>query len=214
MRHDNDSTFGLGSEWPGPGSLGSSANYGSYFHEPIDPAKYGLNGMSYDDAWPYLKAKLLVIFEGEDLRLPVEDLNRVVTIHIQYCIQRRSAHIIIDDLRDLLTTGFASLDHALRMTSEDRVIPALVELWVITFTNILPYLQAVFLPLDLEFLGAGPLLTPEQARDFWGGVVAGGPGLDAGGSTGRSRTLIARRDHAGPTRAVDRDRACGVFLLD
>ncbi|KAH8157074.1 hypothetical protein CIB48_g11177 [Xylaria polymorpha] len=175
MRHDNESTFGLGSEWPGPGSLGSSVNNSSYFNEPIDPAKYGLNGMSLDDAWPYLKAKLLVIFEGEDLRLPVEDLNRVVGIHIQYCIQRRSAHIIIDDLRDLLTTGFASLDHALRMTPEDRVIPALVELWVITFTNILPYLQAVFLPLDLEFSGVGQYLTSEHAREFWGGVVAGGP---------------------------------------
>ncbi|KAI0099121.1 HbrB-like-domain-containing protein [Nemania sp. FL0031] len=175
MRHDNESVFGLASEWSGPGSLGSTANIGSNLHEPIDPAKYGLNGMSYDDAWPYLKAKLLVIFEGEDLRLPVEDLNKVVTIHIQYCIQRRAAHIIIDDLRDLLSTGFASLDHALRMTSEDRVIPALVELWVITFTNILPYLQAVFLPLDLEFSGVGPLLPADKAREFWGSVVAGGP---------------------------------------
>ncbi|KAI0535925.1 HbrB-like-domain-containing protein [Xylaria digitata] len=175
MRHDNDSTFGLATEWTGPSSLGSIANNGSYIHEPIDSTKYGLNSMSLDDAWPYLKAKLLVIFEGEDLRLPVEDLNRVVTMHIQYCFQRRSAHIIIDDVRDLLTTGFASLDNALRMTPEDRVIPALVELWVITFTNILPYLQAVFLPLDLEFSGVGPLLTAEQAREFWGGVVTGGP---------------------------------------
>ncbi|KAI1146960.1 HbrB-like-domain-containing protein [Nemania diffusa] len=175
MRHDNDSVFGLASEWPGPGSLGSTSNTGSYFHEPLDPAKYGLNGMSFDDAWPYLKAKLLVIFEGEDLRLPVEDLNKVVTLHIQYCIQRRSAHIIIDDLRDLLTTGFASLDHALRKTSEDRVIPALVELWVITFTNILPYLQAVFLPLDLEFSGIGPLMTADKAREFWSNVVPSAP---------------------------------------
>ncbi|KAI0412351.1 HbrB-like-domain-containing protein [Xylaria grammica] len=174
MRNDNDSTFGLATEWTGPGSLGSAVNIGSLIHEPIDSTKYGLNSMAYDDAWPYLKAKLLVIFEGEDLRLPIEDLNRVVGMHIQYCIQRRSAHMMIDDLRDLLTTGFASLDHALRMTPEDRVIPALVELWVITFTNILPYLQAVFLPLDLEFSGVGSLLTAEQAREFWGGVVAGG----------------------------------------
>ena len=172
MRHDNDSTFALGTEWTGPGSLGSTANTGSYMHEPIDATKYGLNSLSFDDAWPYLKAKLLVIFEGEDLRLPVEDLNRVVSLHIQYCIQRRSALIMIEDLRDLLTTGFASLDHTLRRTPEEQVIPALVELWVITFTNILPYLQAVFLPLDLEFSGAGSLLSAEQAREFWSGVIA------------------------------------------
>ncbi|KAI0483953.1 HbrB-like protein [Xylariaceae sp. FL0804] len=170
MRHDNDSTFALGSEWPGPGSLGSMTP--SYFTEPLDSAKYGLNSMSLDDAWPYLRAKLLVIFEGEDLRLPVEDFNRVVTMHIQYCIQRRSAHMIIEDLQDMLATGFSSLDRTLRAATEDRLIPAIVELWIFTFTSILPYMQAVFLPLDLEFSGNGSLLTPEQAQDFWGGVVA------------------------------------------
>ncbi|KAI1815083.1 HbrB-like protein [Poronia punctata] len=170
-QHDSEVGIVPGSEWPGPGSLGSAVNVAGYFHEPVDSAKYGLNSMALDDAWPYLKAKLLVVFEGEDVRQPVEDLNRVVTMHIQYCIQRRAAHSLIEDLLDLLRTGFASLDHALRQTSEDRVIPALVELWVITFTNILPYLQAVFLPLDLEFSGAGSLLSPQQARDFWSGAL-------------------------------------------
>ncbi|KAI1382890.1 HbrB-like protein [Hypoxylon trugodes] len=172
-KKEDEGSFAAGSEWPGPGSLGSAAaTTHSYLSDPIDSGKYGLHNMSLDDAWPYLRAKLLVIFEGEDLRLPVEDFNRVVTMHIQYCIQRRSAHIIIDDLRDLLSTGFASLDHTLRKTPEDRLIPSLVELWIFTFTSILPYMQAVFLPLDLEFSGCGSILTPEQARDFWGGVVA------------------------------------------
>lgn len=169
-KEDNESSYNAGPDWPGPSSLGSSSL--SYLLEPAESAKYGPHNMSLDDAWPYLRAHLLVIFEGEDLRLPVEDFNRIVTMHIQYCIQRRSAHIIIDDLRDLLSTGFAALDHTLRKTPEDRLIPALVELWIFTFTSILPYMQAVFLPLDLEFSGSGSLLSPEQARDFWGGVVA------------------------------------------
>lgn len=132
--------------------------------------------MTLDDAWPYLKSKLLNVFEGEDLRLPIEDFNRVVSMHIQWCIQRRSAHIIIEDLREMLSTGFASLDHTLcRRGTEDtnRLIPALVDVWMATFTSILPYMQAVFLPLDLEFAGNGPLLTADQARDFWGGVTGG-----------------------------------------
>ncbi|KAI1434024.1 HbrB-like-domain-containing protein [Xylaria sp. CBS 124048] len=198
MRHENDSTLGLGPEWAGPSSLGSITNNGTYSHEPLDSAKYGLNSMSMDDAWPYLKAKLLVIFEGEDLRIPVEDLNRVVAMHIQYCIQRRSGQAIIDDVRDLLTTGFASLDNALRMTPDDRVIPALVELWMITFTNILPYLQAVFLPLDLEFSGVGPHLAPDQAREFWAnvtmssGAAASSPGahISIPGSSLNIRQLV------------------------
>jgi len=162
----------VGSEWPGPSSVSSTSGplAPSVYHEPFDSAKFGLNNMTLDDAWPFLKAKLLVVFEAEDLRLPVEDLNRIVSMHIQYCIARRSPTFIVDDLRELLATGFASLDQTLRKTPEDRLIPSLVELWMFTFTGILPYLQAVFLPLDLEFSGSGSLMTPEQARDFWGGI--------------------------------------------
>ncbi|KAJ3951234.1 hypothetical protein N0V92_012369 [Colletotrichum tropicale] len=169
----------LPSEWPGPSSLPSLTHQSSYLSEPIDAGKYGLNSMALDDAWPYLKAKMLVIFEGEDLRQPVEDFNKLVTLHIQYCIQRRSPNIILEDLRELLATGFASLDHTLRRTQEDKVIPALVEMWLITYTSILPYMQAVFLPLDLEFSGCGVLMNPDQARDFWGGVKAAPMSTDA-----------------------------------
>ncbi|KAK3387254.1 HbrB-like-domain-containing protein [Podospora didyma] len=174
---DAASSYNLGSEWPGPSSVNSASGTLStalYLNEPFDSGKYGLNNMSLDDAWPFLKAKLLVIFEAEDLRLPVEDLNRIVTMHIQYCLTRRSPNIIVEDLRELLTTGFSSLDMTLRKTVEDRLIPSLVELWIFTFTFILPYMQAVFLPLDLEFSGNGPLMSPEQARDFWGGIPASG----------------------------------------
>jgi len=142
-------------------------------YDPVDPGKLGLhNHMSLDDAWPYLKAKLLAIFEGEDLRLPVEDFNRVVQMHIQWCMHRRSPNTMLEDLRELLHTGFLSLDRTLRQTPEDRFIPTLVELWMFTFTSILPYMQAVFLPLDMEVSGCGTLMTGEQARDFWGGAIA------------------------------------------
>ncbi|KAK4655759.1 hypothetical protein QC762_305230 [Podospora pseudocomata] len=182
---DDASSSGVGSEWPGGGGSVISGGGGSggggggsssvtapslYLNEPFDSHKYGLNNMTHDDAWPFLKAKLLVVFEAEDLRLPVEDINRVVTMHIQWCLLRRSPNLIVDDLRELLTTGFSSLDQTLRKTPEDKLIPLLVELWIFTFTVILPYMQAVFLPLDLEFAGNGPLMTAEQARDFWGGV--------------------------------------------
>lgn len=91
---DNELSYPQNSDWPGPGSLGSAggASYlggsvGTSFYTPSmyggsesqDLGKYGLNNMTPDDAWPFLKAKLLIIFEGEDLRLPVEDFNRLVS---------------------------------------------------------------------------------------------------------------------------------------
>ncbi|KAF5010500.1 hypothetical protein FDECE_3355 [Fusarium decemcellulare] len=177
-RLESESSFNLQSEWPGPSSLPSLSQQSSMY-DPVDPGKLGLHHhMSVDDAWPYLKAKLLVIFEGEDLRLPVEDFNRVVQMHIQWCMHRRSPNTMLEDLRDLLNTGFSSLDRTLRKTPEDRFIPTLVELWMFTFTSILPYMQAVFLPLDLEVSGCGTLMTGEQARDFWGGVLASSSSSD------------------------------------
>ncbi|KAK7227172.1 hypothetical protein V2G26_015175 [Clonostachys chloroleuca] len=196
-RLGEESSFPGQSEWPGPSSLPNMSQQPTMY-DPVDPGKLGLqNHMSLDDAWPYLKAKLLMIFEGEDLRLPVEDFNRVVQMHIQFCIRRRTPNDMLEDLRELLAIGFSSLDRTLRKTSEDRFIPTLVELWLFTFTSILPYIQAVFLPLDLEVSGCGTIMTPEQARDFWGGVQTDGSARLSPASTVldvRRLVLTAYRD--------------------
>jgi hypothetical protein len=130
-------------------------------------SSFGINGLSPDDAWPLLKARVLLIFEGEDPRPPVEDFNALVTVHIKRCIHKRSPIILIEDLNELLHTGFGSLDQTLRHVPDDRLIPHLVEMWLVVFTTILPFLQAVFLPLDLEFRGSG-IMTSAQAAEFWG----------------------------------------------
>lgn len=56
------------------------------------------------------------------------------------------------------------------MTPDERLIPRLVEMWLFVFTSVLPFLQAVFLPLDLEFEGRGPLMSQAAAREFWGAL--------------------------------------------
>lgn len=172
-RLDNSSTFNL-VDFPALSQQSTASDFGE------NSVGLGLTTpTSLDEAWPYLKKLLLIIFEGEDLRMPIEDINRMVQMHIQSCIYRRAPNAILDDMREFLVAGFASLDRTLRSTSEDRFLPTLVELWLFTFTSILPYLQSVFLPLDLEVAGRGTLLTPDQARDFWGGVVTSPSGNNA-----------------------------------
>lgn len=112
-------------------------------------------------------------------------------MNIQRCIQKRTPNLIVEDLRDLLATGFSSLDQTLRRTPDERLIPHLVEMWLFTFTSVLPYMQAVFLPLDLEFSGHGPLMTPEQARDFWGALPTSTK--DSSGNIPASQALEVRR---------------------
>ncbi|KFZ24884.1 hypothetical protein V502_00617 [Pseudogymnoascus sp. VKM F-4520 (FW-2644)] len=171
------------SDWVGASSLSSTAALLPYAGLPPsaypasiyggdlpDLARYGLNNMGPDDAWPLLKSKIFAVFQGEDLKLPIEDFNRLVSIHIQRCIVKRAPNLIIDDIRDLLATGFLSIDATLRATSDERLIPRLVEMWLFVFTSVLPNLQSVFLPLDLEFEGCGPLMGQTAAREFWGAL--------------------------------------------
>ncbi|KAI9882585.1 MAG: Vacuolar morphogenesis protein 6 [Watsoniomyces obsoletus] len=199
ISRDEDSAYGAGDgAWPGTLHMGASTTtvgQGSYKAgsvslasgggggasgstidglAPINLHGFGLVGMTPDDAWPYLKAKLLVIFEGEMLRIPVEDCNKLVLAHIQRCVQARAPNFIMDDLQDLLHTGFSSLNQTLRRNSEERLVPNLAQLWLVVFGSILPYLQAVFLPLDLEFKGTGCILSPRDAQEFWGALPDNG----------------------------------------
>lgn len=180
-----------------PSVLGgpSSSYTGDIPTNPAALAGFGLNNMRPEDVWDFLKAKLLVIFEGEELRIPVEDLNRLVTIHIQRCIVKRVPTVIIDDLRDLLYTGFASLNHALIGLPDRGLVPHLVNLWLFVFGTVLPYMQAVFLPLDLEFKGHGSLMTPADAAEFWGADPASTDHAFGNEFDVRRIVLISFRDH-------------------
>lgn len=133
-------------------------------------ASMGISGIGPDDAWPLLKARLLNLFSGESLVRPVEELNILVSVHIRRCIQRKTPILLIEDLRELLQTGFSSLSQTLRGVPDDRLVTKLVEMWIGVYGAILPFLQAVFLPLDLEFKGRGMFLSAREAQEFWGAM--------------------------------------------
>ena len=183
--------------FPGPSSLGSSTGLlaESALRETLQG--FGLNNMTPEDAWDFLKAKLLVIFDGEDVRIAIEDLNKLVLIHIQRCVQKRTPTAIIDDLRELLETGFASLNHNLTGVPDEKVVPHLVQIWMLTFGTILPFIQAVFLPLDLEFKGCGSVMSLREANEFWSTTPERGmsDGRPMGGTLEvRNLVLTAFRD--------------------
>ncbi|KAJ5963222.1 uncharacterized protein N7479_003098 [Penicillium vulpinum] len=174
--------------FPGPSSVGSSGTFPeSMLRETLQG--FGLNNMTPEDAWDFLKAKLLVIFDGEDVRIAIEDLNKLVLVHLQRCVVKRAPASIVIDLQELLHTGFATLNHSsLVGLPDEKLVPHLVQVWLLVFGTILPFIQAVFLPLDLEFKGCGSLMTSREAGEFWGALPVGGT-LDV-----RSLVLIAFRD--------------------
>ncbi|KAK8165639.1 HbrB-like-domain-containing protein [Phyllosticta citrichinensis] len=159
--------------------LTSVANLGSIF---------GLPGMTPDDAWPLIKARVLLIFEGEDPRPPIEDFNALVSIHLRRCIQRQAPIIIIEDLAELLQTGFGSLDQTLRHVPDDRLVPRLVDMWTVVLCTILPFMQAVFLPLDMEFKGKG-IMNPKEAAGFWGASLPNRSRADSDEGLSRCKSI-------------------------
>ncbi|KAJ9328664.1 hypothetical protein DTO027B5_2280 [Paecilomyces variotii] len=166
-------TSGPGASQLGPGAstLGGPGGFlhgETAFREALQG--FGLNNMTAEDAWDFLKAKLLVIFDGEDVRFAIEDLNKLVIVHIQRCVQKLMPHVIVEDLRELLHTGFASLGHSLTGIPDEKLVPHLVQIWMLAFGKILPFIQAVFLPLDLEFKGRGSIMSSREAKEFWGAL--------------------------------------------
>lgn len=162
------------SEWP---SLSNYPSQGSEHPTPYTKelketlSVFGLNNMTPDDAWEFLKARLLAVFSDEHVPIAVEDLNKLVSIHVQRCVLKRDPSLIIGDLENLLHTGFTSLSHTLRGVNDERLVPNLVDMWMNVFGSILPFMQAVFLPLDQEFKGRGIVLkTPSMAAEFWGAL--------------------------------------------
>lgn len=159
----------------GPSSLNSSSGVlgEAVLRETL--SGFGLHNMTPEDAWDFLKAKLLVIFDGEDVRIAIEDLNKLALIHLQRCVHKRAPTSVISDLQELLDGGFATLNaSSLVGIPDEKLVPHLVQIWLLVFGTILPFIQAVFLPFDLEFKGLGTLMTSREAREFWGALPAGG----------------------------------------
>ncbi|KAK8247529.1 HbrB-like-domain-containing protein [Phyllosticta capitalensis] len=186
-------------DWPSTASLSTSAptqgllSAGLALDTPLTSVAnlgsiFGLPGMTPDDAWPLIKARVLLIFEGEDPRPPVEDFNALVSIHIRRCIQRQAPIIIIEDLAELLQTGFGSLDQTLRHVPDDRLVPRLVDMWTVVLCTILPFMQAVFLPLDMEFKGRG-IMNPKEAAGFWGASLPNRSRADSDEGLSRCKSI-------------------------
>ncbi|KAF9895045.1 hypothetical protein FE257_004673 [Aspergillus nanangensis] len=184
-------TVGTPAVFPGPSSAGSTGLLAeAALKETLQG--FGLNNMTPEDAWDFLKAKLLVIFDDGDVRISIEDLNKLVLIHIQRCVQKRTPTAIVNDLRELLETGCASFNHMLSGVPDEKLVPPLVNIWRLVFGKVLPFIQAVFLPLDLEFRGVGSVMNLREANEFWESALEGEyPGCEL---EVRNLVLVAFRD--------------------
>jgi len=101
----------------------------------------------------FLYLHVLPLFNGEQLRMPIEDLNSYVKAHISTVVARspsRAISTLEQEIKALLSIGMVTLNVRLTESSDQRLLPRLTETWELFWHGILPYVEGIFLPLQTE----------------------------------------------------------------
>ncbi|CUA75405.1 hypothetical protein RSOLAG22IIIB_05877 [Rhizoctonia solani] len=115
-----------------------------------------LNSSTADTA-PYqeLHVHVLPLFNSENLKLPIEELNGLVRQHIQAALSRgpnRALAMLEQDVKDLVNMGMITLNAKLTGLEEETLLTRVVQIWGFFWDQVLPYLEGVFLPLQTDKL--------------------------------------------------------------
>ncbi|KAG8956269.1 hypothetical protein FRC04_004346 [Tulasnella sp. 424] len=120
-----------------------------------------------DDPWAALHLHVLPLFNGEPLRMPIEDLNAFVKKHLVAVVSKapsRAISTLENDLVDLISTGMITLNAKLNGKKDEELLNRVVELWNFFWTQLLPYIEGVFLPLQIDQLLVNLSRTPRVVR--------------------------------------------------
>ncbi|KAH9962095.1 HbrB-like-domain-containing protein [Lactifluus volemus] len=127
-----------------------------------------VTGPSGDNPWGTLHVLVLPLFNGEHLRIPIEDLNQLVKRHIQSVVSNSPARAVAtleSETLDLIASGMETLNGKLAGVEEDKLVGRVVELWGFFWDQVLPYVEGVLLPLQTEPVLSSLYRTPKTHRN-------------------------------------------------
>ncbi|OWZ77192.1 hypothetical protein C366_04738 [Cryptococcus neoformans Tu401-1] len=100
--------------------------------------------------WSLLTVHVLPLFAGSALKTPLEDLNQLCHSHIVTTSQRsppaRIVALLSSDLREFIASGMLTLKAKFDTLEESKVVSRAAEVWSFFWTQVLPYVEGVFLP--------------------------------------------------------------------
>lgn len=147
------------------GLLGSSVNStsnqatspGATLANILIPSSVMISGPgAWNELWQTLCFQVVTLFNSEDPRTMIEEVNENVSDHVRRCLERspaRASDALSKDLYALCTTGISVLNTKLEQITESddvRLLESLVDLWKRFHWRILPYLEAFFIPLQTD----------------------------------------------------------------
>ncbi|CAM0136197.1 unnamed protein product [Umbelopsis sp. WA50703] len=99
-----------------------------------------------NDVWQALCVRVLPLFNGEGVKGTIEDLNEL----LRRCLKDPLSFNLHRDIEALLRDGMFTLNAKLFGVSDEKLMDRLVEQWSFFFGNVLPYFEAIFLPLRTD----------------------------------------------------------------
>lgn len=152
------------------GSLYSFHGTGTSLNFQLEPFKSREERDHYmTTSWELILAQAQAIFTNDvQRRIPIEDFNLLVSLHFSAHLQASyTALDWMDKLQELLLYGMRCLPNLTRCTGADLLVKT-AESWELFFTKLLPRLEAVFLPVQLEIEGLTELIrSPDAAQEYW-----------------------------------------------
>lgn len=104
------------------------------------------NEMSNTRIWKIIKVTIRILFEDKRLTSSVEEINEEVDHLLQD--QNFAQEVFIRNVSDILSFGMNIFSNRLNMVeSNDEMLSCLVDSWILIYNRIIPYLQAIFVPL-------------------------------------------------------------------
>ncbi|KAG9298732.1 hypothetical protein G9A89_012800 [Geosiphon pyriformis] len=111
------------------------------------------------DGWQTLCTNVLPLFNGEGLKMCIEDLNDL----LRRCINDKTPESLYYEINELLASGMSTLNSKLRDVPDEKLVSRLNELWSFYFGTVIPYFEGVFLPLQIQ--SASQLLSSNLAGE-------------------------------------------------
>ncbi|GJJ06179.1 hypothetical protein Clacol_000368 [Clathrus columnatus] len=119
------------------------------------------------DPWHMLHFHILPLFNGEALRVPIEDLNELVRKHISNVVAHAPARAVTSleqDVSSLLARGMVTINVRLAEVDDVKLLPRLVDVWLLFWHRVLPYVEGIFLPFKTEKYMQSLMKIPKSNR--------------------------------------------------
>ncbi|KAJ3539267.1 hypothetical protein NMY22_g4814 [Coprinellus aureogranulatus] len=116
------------------------------------------------DPWSALHVHVLPLFNGEGLKITIEDLNTLVKKHISTVVSSSPSRALVNlenDASELIASGMTTLNAKLMNVDDDKLVSRVVETWGFFWDQILTYVEGVLLPLQTDPLLSSLSRTPK-----------------------------------------------------